>query len=136
MPLPGGLAAELCALIPAGDPDQVATYRLLGRNGNSMSGFSKIKVILDTRSNVQAWRLQDLRRTCRSGLSALGVPMDVAERCLNHVPQGLVATYDMYGYRNEILKALQRWQTRLAVIVGEVLPDAADPVTLLSPSVV
>lgn len=51
----------------------------------------------------------DLRRTCRSGLSALKVPPHVAERCLNHSLGRIAETYDTHDYLDERREALQKW---------------------------
>lgn len=48
----------------------------------------------------------DLRSTARSHLAALGVDLQVAERCLNHSIGGLVAVYDQHDYLEERRKAL------------------------------
>ncbi len=127
MPIPTALMAELEALTPLGDRDRLAGYRLLGHTrGGALSGFSKIKGALDAASGVSGWRLHDLRRTVRTKLAALGVPPDIAERCLNHVSAvgTLAAIYDRHDYAAEILAALRRWQTALAVLVGETAAGA------------
>ncbi len=51
----------------------------------------------------------DLRRTCRTGLSALKVPPHIAERCLNHALGRIAETYDHHDYLDERRAALQRW---------------------------
>lgn len=51
----------------------------------------------------------DLRSTARSHLAALGVPIIVAERCLNHTLGGVVAIYDQHDYLDERRKALTTW---------------------------
>ncbi|MBK7421601.1 MAG: hypothetical protein IPJ48_00045 [Propionivibrio sp.] len=43
----------------------------------------------------------DFRSTARSHLGALGVPVIVAERCLNHSLGGLIAVYDQHDYLEE-----------------------------------
>ena len=58
------------------------------------------------------------------------MPAEIAEKCLNHVPKGLIAVYDRHNYRVEALTALRRWQGKLAVIVGEAL--AGDEVAPLA----
>ena len=68
MPLPNALAAELATLVPGGDPAALPEYRLLGVQGNRLSGFSKIKLALDAKSGVKDWRFHDLRRTAHAGL--------------------------------------------------------------------
>ena len=62
----------------------------------------------------------------RTRLAALGVPPDIAERCLNHASAvgALAQVYDRHDYEAEILGALRRWQTTLAVLVGETAAGA------------
>jgi integrase len=49
------------------------------------SGWSKSKAALDRLSGVSGWTLHDLRRTFATNLAALGTPIHVTERFLNHV---------------------------------------------------
>jgi hypothetical protein len=85
-----------------------------------LSGFSKIKLTLDTASGVTGWRFHDLRRTVRTRLAALGVPPDIAERALNRASAvgSLAQVYDRHDYEAEIIAALSRWQAALAVLVA------------------
>jgi integrase len=128
MPIPSALMVELRAQMPDGDRQRLSGYRLLGRvRGGALSGFSKLKTTLDAESKVTGWRFHDLRRTVRTKLAALGVGLDIAERCLNHASAvgALAAIYDRHDYEEEILGALRRWQSALAVLVGEAKADAA-----------
>jgi integrase len=63
------------------------------------------------------WVNHDLRRTIRSGLSALRVPHNVAEAVLAHRPPGIVATYDGHSYLDEKREALEAWAQHIASIV-------------------
>ena len=58
----------------------------------------------------------DLRSTARSHLSALGVDLLVAERCLNHSLGGLVATYDKHDFIRERRAALTRWSDKIRAL--------------------
>ena len=58
----------------------------------------------------------DLRSTARSHLSALGVDLLVAERCLNHSLGGLVATYDKHDFIRERRSALTRWSDKIRAL--------------------
>lgn len=49
-----------------------------------VSGFSKVKERLDSRSGVTDWTLHDLRRTATTGMAQLGIPPHVADKVLNH----------------------------------------------------
>lgn len=51
----------------------------------------------------------DLRSTARSHMSAMGVNIIVAERCLNHTLGGLVSVYDQHDYIIERRSALENW---------------------------
>jgi integrase len=58
---------------------------------------------------VRRFTPHDLRSTARSHLSALGVNVIVAERCLNHSLGGLIAVYDQHDYMDERQAALEKW---------------------------
>jgi ABC-type sugar transport system permease subunit len=58
---------------------------------------------------VRRFTPHDLRSTARSHLSALGVDVIVAERCLNHSLGGLIAVYDQHDYMTERRAALDTW---------------------------
>ena len=58
---------------------------------------------------VRRFTPHDLRSTARSHLAALGVPILIAERCLNHSLGGLVAVYDQHDYLTERRAALELW---------------------------
>lgn len=55
----------------------------------------------------------DFRRTVRTGLSALKVSSEVAERVLGHLPGGIASVYDKYEYLDEKREALEAWGKKL-----------------------
>lgn len=65
--------------------------------------------LCDKLPDVRRFTPHDCRSTARSHLAALGVPVLVAERCLNHALGGLVAVYDQHDYLDERRKALALW---------------------------
>ena len=71
------------------------------------------RVCADLGDKIRAFSPHDLRSTARSHLSALGVPVAIAERCLNHTLGGLIAVYDQHDYLVERRKALEQWSTKL-----------------------
>jgi integrase len=74
------------------------------------SGFAGTLVkFLGGLDGVRRFSPHDLRSTARSHLAALGVPVLIAERCLNHTLGGLVAVYDQHDYLTERRKALELW---------------------------
>jgi len=100
-----------------------------------VSGFSKAKARLD-RTMLRTWRalgrvagadrrgktfedwvIHDIRRTVRTGLSALPVPDLVRELVIAHAKAGMHKVYDQYAYLDEKRRALELWAQRLRGIV-------------------
>ncbi|MET4036512.1 integrase [Bradyrhizobium sp. JR7.2] len=77
---------------------------------------------------LPAWVNHDLRRTIRSGMSALRVPANVAEAVLAHRQGGIAATYDLHEYQAEKAEALELWAERIATIVN---PEPAAPAKII-----
>jgi integrase len=76
---------------------------------------------LDEIKPLPRWTLHDLRRTCASGMAALGVPPHVVEAVLNHKSgtiKGVAAIYNRYQYQAEKRDALDKWAGHLKAIVG------------------
>jgi integrase len=91
-----------------------------GRGRKQVSGWSKLKVVLDKDSGAADWRLHDLRRTVATNLERLGVALPVTEAVLNHVSgskAGLVGIYQRHEYAKEKRAALDAWASRLEAIV-------------------
>jgi integrase len=102
-----------------------------------VSGFSKAKTRLDSlmldelRSfavdsnavEIEPWTIHDIRRTVRTGLSALPIPDLVRELVIAHAKPGLHKVYDQYAYLNEKRQALELWATRLRAIVRDTAPQ-------------
>jgi integrase len=130
LPLSPLALGELTAVLP--DPLPGGEYRLLGRiRGSGLNGISNIKERLDDGSGVTAWKMHDLRRTCRTGMARLGVLAEHAELALNHVSNrtALQRTYDVHDYEDEVLAALTRWQMHVATILGNP-PESAEVIRL------
>jgi integrase len=66
---------------------------------------------------LRPWCNHDVRRTCRSTLSRLRVPREVAEAVLAHVPPGVVGRYDVWAYLPEKREALEAWSKFLADLI-------------------
>ena len=72
-------------------------------------------------TEVPAFTLHDLRRTCASGMAALGLAPHVVEAVLNHksgTVRGVAAVYNRYSYRAEMLAALTAWSRRVDEIAS------------------
>jgi integrase len=109
-----------------------------------VNGFSKAKDRLDRRM-LRSWRaiarargedrrkaeiepfvIHDIRRTMRTGLSALPVLDLVRELVIAHTKPGLHKVYDQFAYLDEKRAALAAWEARLRSIVAP--PPASDNV--------
>ena len=99
------------------------------RGTRPIGSFRHIKRLLDravaqAREQVRmepmpAWRLHDLRRTMRSGLSRLKVEYEVAERAIAHVPGTNVSkTYNVWDFREPKAEALQAWASYVERVVN------------------
>jgi integrase len=107
-----------------------------GDGDAAISGFSKAKTALDARIAELAadageeppapWVIHDLRRTCRTGLSSLGVLPVVSELVIGHRQQGIAAVYDLHRYDKEKRQALDAWARHLEALLsppgGNVVP--------------
>ena len=62
--------------------------------------------------------LHDIRRTMRTGLSALPVSSDVAELVIAHARPGLRRVYDQFAYLDEKRHALDLWARHLRNVVA------------------
>src|SRR5262245_26406330 len=88
-----------------------------------VNGFSKAKANLDKAMAVALGRpvepfvIHDIRRTMRTGLSALPVPDLVRELVIAHTKPGLHRVYDQHAYVDEKRRALDLWAGKLRDIV-------------------
>ncbi len=65
---------------------------------------------------IPPWTLHDLRRTFATNLAALGVPVHVTEKLLNHVSgtiSGVAAVYNRHAYLDEMRAAVRAWEDKL-----------------------
>jgi len=109
-----------------------------------VNGFSKAKERLDRRllrslralarmrqlaqaPTIEPWVIHDVRRTMRTGLSALPVPDLVRELVIAHTKPGLHKVYDQHAYLDEKRRALDLWAARLRSVVA---PLTANVVSL------
>jgi integrase len=87
-----------------------------------ISGFSKSKRRLDKKMRLalgefEPFRLHDIRRSMRTGLSALKISDTVAEMCIGHGAKGLRRVYDQHRYVAEMREAMNAWAARLRDLV-------------------
>lgn len=88
-----------------------------------VNGFSTAKNKLDHAMAVELggavdpFVTHDIRRTMRTGLSALPIPDRVRELVIAHSQVGMHKVYDQHSYRSEKLRALTLWAAKLRSIV-------------------
>jgi integrase len=87
-----------------------------------VNGFSKAKSRLDALMveklrTVEPFVFHDIRRTMRTGLSALPVSDKVRELVIAHAQPGLHKVYDQHKYDAEKRQALDLWAARLHQIL-------------------
>jgi integrase len=114
--------------------------------GGALNAFSKSKTALDAAMlpilqkmaderadalgedhepvTLPRWTLHDIRRTGSTMLQALGIPIEVADRVLNHktdeAAKGSRKAYFTWKYEAEKREAMDRWSAHLArLIAGE-----------------
>lgn len=68
---------------------------------------------------VRPFTPHDFRSTAKSQMSALGVPSNISEMCLNHKLTGVEGIYDVHTYFDERKKALTTWADFLFAIDNE-----------------
>jgi integrase len=88
----------------------------------AFDGWSKCKPKFDKLCPMPHWTLHDLRRTFATNLAALGVPVHVTEKALNHVSGttgGIVAVYQRHAYEKEVGEAMELWERYLRELTTE-----------------
>lgn len=100
---------------------------VFGRNQDGgFVGWSGSKVAIDARIEASGvkmcpWRHHDLRRTCATGMSELGISTETIEAALNHVSgvrRGIAAVYIHSRLEGPIRNALLAWEQHVMEIAG------------------
>jgi len=65
--------------------------------------------VVDDASSPLPFTPHDLRRTCPTTLSRLGVDEETAELVIGHLPQDMAKTYNLYDRLAEHRAALDQW---------------------------
>lgn len=120
------LAKALHGLKP-GKP-KLPPYVFTTNGETPISGYGNAKADLDKRiatarkkagvNDVAAWTIHDLRRTCASGMAALGVDRFVIARVLNHADRSVTGIYDRHSYLPEKRHALDIWARYLDSLIN------------------
>jgi integrase len=115
----------LCQLPRHDDTDLVfpATRSRTEGFRHPISGFSKVKLRLDSISGATNWVYHDFRRAFASHVTEqLGVSPAVADKVLAHktgVVRGVAAIYNRAAYLEERRKAMQKWADWLDEVAAD-----------------
>jgi integrase len=91
------------------------------RTGGQLKGWTKMVAALRADSGVD-FGLHDLRRTCRTLMSRLGVGEDIAELAIGHQRADLVARYNKDAAWQARVEAFEKVSAHISAL----LADAAD----------
>ncbi|WP_345889207.1 site-specific integrase [Shewanella algae] len=86
--------------------------------GKPVNGGKRHYPNVFAQADIDHFTIHDLRRTCRSLMSGLGIPGHVAERCLNHKLKGVEAIYNRYDYLDERREAHEKLANCLTPLVN------------------
>ena len=93
-----------------------------GKPTTIFNGWQKGKAMFDKICPAVDWTLHDLRRTFATNLAALGTPIHVSEKLLNHISgsvSGVAAVYNRHSYMDEMREALAAWEAKLAILLKD-----------------
>jgi integrase len=114
-------AREVLREVPriAGKPGYVFTLNGSTPLGNLSRWKNKVHARMEKLlgAKIEQWHIHDFRRCARSYLSRVA-SVDIAERVLGHVKDGLRATYDLHQYEKEKRDALALWAREVERIVA------------------
>jgi integrase len=114
----GAMARSIVDGIPN---DGELLFRARGQTDTTFSGWSKAKAQFDEPLSIAPYTLHDLRRTYSSQMAALGTPIHVTEKLLNHVSgtlSGVAGVYNRYSYATEMRSAIEAYETRLLALIS------------------
>ncbi len=113
----GSMAKRLIDATPNTGP---LLFPARGHRDKPFVGFGVSKLALD-RCGVESFTHHDLRRTFATNLAALGTPIHVTEKLLNHVSgtvSGVAAIYNRHAYLDEMRVAIEAWEKRLSYMLA------------------
>jgi integrase len=86
--------------------------------GKAMADWVRPKDRIVREAGVGHWRLHDLRRSCRSLMSRLGVTENIAELAIGHIKGGVSSLYDLEPRWPERIDAFERVSDHIGRLIG------------------
>ncbi len=105
--------------MPRVDGDFVLTTTGEGPARNYAKNKRKLDALLP--ADMPPWRLHDIRRSCASGMAALGINLPVIEKIMNHSSgsfAGIVGVYQKHSFADEKRRALEAWGNFVTELVA------------------
>jgi integrase len=108
-------------------PRRAGRELLFGKAAGPYDGWTVSRDLLDKRIEAAAaerlphWVVHDIRRSVVTHMAELGILPHIIEACVNHQSgskSGVAGIYNRSTYEPEKREAMERWATRLAVIVS------------------
>ena len=99
----------------AGDSPLVQPARMRGKAGMTVC-YATLRTAIDPfceAIGIRRFTPHDLRSTCRSHLSLMGVSIPISERILNHSLGAMLQIYDQHDFLDERRMALDAWAAKL-----------------------
>lgn len=93
-------------------------HQQVGESAVNPSITGPSRFVVPASSMADAWRPHDLRRTCRTRLSAIGISNEVAEAVIGHKKTRIVQIYNQYNYDKEKKEAMCRWADEIKKITN------------------
>jgi integrase len=94
-----------------------AKHDLDGHMRRSWRALGRLRHEDRRHKEITPFVIHDIRRTMRTGLSALPIPDLIRELVIGHTKPGLHKVYDRHAYADEKRQALDLWAARLRSIV-------------------
>lgn len=92
----------------------------IGRVGRPFTAWSKSKKLLDSKIDIDPWRIHDLRRTWATNAARLDIPPHITARILSHTSEeGKVAKiYNRYRYEKEMEEAMDKMNDHILSLIS------------------
>jgi integrase len=97
--------------------------------GGRLRGWNHLVAALQRNSGVD-FQLHDLRRTCRTLMSRLGIAEDIAELAIGHQRADLVARYNKDAAWPQRVEAFQKIDRHISTLLVEAADDRSNVVAL------
>lgn len=133
--------SPLAKQIISSRPRQTESDAVYGRGDTGFKAWSECRKRLEKRlseqaSEMQSWRLHDIRRTVVTGMAEIGIAPHVIEAVVNHVSghkAGVAGIYNRATYLPEKRQAMAIWADHIAAITAgersKVVQMRRDPVS-------